>query len=610
LANFVPAIVARSDVYEVAIGCGYAMTMLALVGVWKALHEPQRRWIWLAAASVMYGLALGARPSLLFGAVILLVPVAAGLRNGNHPEPSAPSASSIRNPQSAIRNVSAALGPISLIGLALLAYNAARFGSPFEFGQFHQTPAHLRHSMEQFDLRYLWFNFRVGFLAPAHWSGHFPFVKDIAMPPTPAGYWEADHAFGILTNVPLVWLALAAPLAWRGQTQSPLAWLATALFLLFATCTLTLGLHDSLSLRYEIEITHWLVLLAVMGIFGLERRLVRESAVRRWMVRSGWILLVAFSIAFNLLASSLRHVESRVDLASALLRKGKVDEAVPVYEEILRRWPDHLQANLDLGSILLRKGQIDAGIAHFQRLLRVRPDYVEGHINLGMAAQLQGRTDDAIAHFQKALEIQPVSAETHYNLANIMQAKGQVDAAVEHYEIALKTRPDFASAHHNLAMILFQRNQPEAAATHFRQIMELEPENVAACRNLALALIAAGKTGEAIRIFERALMVDPRNIGIADQLAFLLATSPDASVRNGARAVELANEANRLSGGNIPEILRTLAAAYAEAGRFPEAIASAEKALELATAQNTALMNELRGHLALYESRSPLRVSR
>ena len=80
LATGVPVLLPRSDVYEVAISCGYMLTMLALGAIWCALHETERRWRWLAAASVAYGLAVGARPSLLFGAIILLVPVAQAWR--------------------------------------------------------------------------------------------------------------------------------------------------------------------------------------------------------------------------------------------------------------------------------------------------------------------------------------------------------------------------------------------------------------------------------------------------------------------------------------------------------------------------------------------------
>ncbi|MGA2605527.1 MAG: hypothetical protein ABSG14_15015, partial [Verrucomicrobiia bacterium] len=202
LATGVPVMLARCDVYEVSISCGYALTMLAVAGIWKALHESARRCWWLAAASLAYGLAVGARPSLLFGAVILLVPVAQAWRER----------------RTVLASLLAATVPIALIGLGLMLYNALRFDSPFEFGLRYQLAGDPHLTRQFFSLRYLWFNFRVYFLEPARWSGQFPFVHDITVPPLPAGHGGVEHAFGVLTNVPLVWLALAVPLGWRERS--------------------------------------------------------------------------------------------------------------------------------------------------------------------------------------------------------------------------------------------------------------------------------------------------------------------------------------------------------------------------------------------------------
>jgi hypothetical protein len=95
------------------------------------------------------------------------------------------------------------------------------------------------------------------------------------------------------------------------------------------------------------------------------------------------------------------------------------------------------------------------------------------------------------------------------------------------------------------------------------------------------------------------------NLGRA---AWVLATSPEASVRNGVKAVALAEQLDRLVGGNNPTVLGTLAAAYAETGRFPKAVETAQRALQLATAQtNTALVNALPGQIGLYQAGRPLR---
>ena len=93
-----------------------------------------------------------------------------------------------------------------------------------------------------------------------------------------------------------------------------------------------------------------------------------------------------------------------------------------------------------------------------------------------------------------------------------------------------------------------------------------------------------------------------------NNLAWLLATCPEASVRNGAEAVELARRAVQLSGGREPAILGTLAAAYAEAGRFPEAVQTARKALKLATQQNQhATAEAIQAKIPLYEAGTPFR---
>ena len=105
-----------------------------------------------------------------------------------------------------------------LIGLGLMLYNALRFDNPFEFGWRYQLAGDRQLTAQLFSLRYLWFNFRVYFLEPARWSSRFPFVHDITVPPLPAGHGRVEHPFGVLTNIPLVWLALAVPLAWRGRS--------------------------------------------------------------------------------------------------------------------------------------------------------------------------------------------------------------------------------------------------------------------------------------------------------------------------------------------------------------------------------------------------------
>lgn len=173
LATGVPEQLSQADFYEVADTCGYMLTMLALYAIWRALHEPeQKKCRWLATASVAYGLAVGARPSLLFGAAILLVPVIYARRER----------------RSIGATLMAATIPITLIGLGLMLYNALRFDNPFEFGLRYQLNLDRQGSHQLFSLHYFWLNFRVYFLQPVRWSVSFPFVHEIAITRVPPGH--------------------------------------------------------------------------------------------------------------------------------------------------------------------------------------------------------------------------------------------------------------------------------------------------------------------------------------------------------------------------------------------------------------------------------------
>jgi tetratricopeptide (TPR) repeat protein len=138
--------------------------------------------------------------------------------------------------------------------------------------------------------------------------------------------------------------------------------------------------------------------------------------------------------------------------------------------------------------------------------------------------------------------------------------------------------------------------------------LEIEPENVEARNTLGTALIQQGHVKEAIDQWQDALALQPDNGNAASNLAWVFATCPEDSIRDGARAVELGEKALRISGGKIPMIYRVLAAAYAESGRFVDAIETAQRGAELATTQgNPALAAELESNVALYQSGRPLR---
>lgn len=228
--------------------------------------------------------------------------------------------------------------------------------------------------------------------------------------------------------------------------------------------------------------------------------------------------------------------------------------------------------------------------------------------NLGSLLYQDGRLDEALAHSQKALEIQPDDVGANNCVGFVLLQKGQVDEAIAHFHTALRARPDYAPAHSNLGMALFQLGRVDEAIAHFRSALEADPTVADIHNNLGAALVRQGQFEEAVAHYQKALELRPDYPGACNNFAWVLATTPQPSIRNGARAVELAQRANQLTSGGNLVILRTLAAAYAEAGRFPEAIETANQALQLATTQgNSAWANTLQKEAGLYLAASPLR---
>ena len=215
---------------------------------------------------------------------------------------------------------------------------------------------------------------------------------------------------------------------------------------------------------------------------------------------------------------------------------------------------------------------------------------------------------DSETLFTHALAVTKNNDVAENNLGIIFLQKGQLDEAISRLQAAIDLRPENGPAHDNLAKALLQKGRLEEAMVHYRKFLEIEPHNVEARNILGTALIQQGHVKEAIQQWQEALAIEPENGNAASNLAWVFATCPDASIRDGGRAVELAEKAVQISGGQIPMIFHILAAAYAENGRFSEAIDAAQRGAALANSQgNAGLASELQNNSALYQAGRPLR---
>jgi tetratricopeptide (TPR) repeat protein len=230
-------------------------------------------------------------------------------------------------------------------------------------------------------------------------------------------------------------------------------------------------------------------------------------------------------------------------------------------------------AHNNLGDELLKMDQLDDAMAQFKDTLQIRPNDAQACNNLGSILAQKNQTDDAIAQFQKALQIQPQNWQAHGNLAKVLFYQlGRADEAMAHCLKALEIKPSLAPAHTILGDILLQQ----------------------------------GKESEALAHYQKALQTQPDSPEILNDISWILATSPDATLRNGAQAVQYATRACDLTKNRVPAFVNGQAAAYAEAGRYDEAIAAAQRACTLASAGGQLdVLAETKKELALYLTHQP-----
>ncbi len=308
------------------------------------------------------------------------------------------------------------------------------------------------------------------------------------------------------------------------------------------------------------------------------------------------------------LACTTGNSMAHYDLGAARYAKGDKEEAIAQYRRALEIDPAYVKARTGLGIALFDKGEREKAIVQYQIALKIDPTYPEAHNNLGVALFAMGGREEAVVQYRKALAINPDYAEAHYNLGNALLQLGQMEQAVAQYHKALEITPDDARIINNLGIALAIKGENDGAMAQFRKALEADPGFVDACYDLGAALVKAGKYNEAVVQYRKALEINPAQINALNDLGWLRATATDASVRDGADAVALAEKARQLTGGRNPMILHTLAAAYAEAGRFADATATARRAGELAASQkNGGLMAVLQAEIKLYQAGKPMR---
>ena len=213
--------------------------------------------------------------------------------------------------------------------------------------------------------------------------------------------------------------------------------------------------------------------------------------------------------------------------------------------------------------------------------------------------------------WRRALACTSRNSGAEQNLGQAIHEKGNVEEAIVHFQNALRIDPSQASVHSALGVALLETGRAQQSLTYLERALQIDPNDADAHYNFGNTLLQLGRAREAVAQYSRALELNRDDVEAQNNLAWVLATCPDAAVRDGTRAVTIAERADSLAMHKSPVISATLAAAYAEAGRFADAVRAAERAIQLASAEgNESRANSVRAQIELYRTASAFRDRR
>jgi len=276
-----------------------------------------------------------------------------------------------------------------------------------------------------------------------------------------------------------------------------------------------------------------------------------------------------------------------------------------LFSYTLAQDPGNYDALNIIGTELLQTGHIPESIRYFESALRYLPTFNDARLNLGNALSALGRYDEGVKQYYEVIRTQD-GARVRHNLGLTLMKQGRVDEAIANYQAGLKLDPDHLPSLVELAAALGMRGRMAEAETALRHAVALDPGEATTRRLLAVTLTNEGNVEGAIEQYRILLRVDVNDLDALNNIAWIRATHADPAHRDGAEAVRLAERARDHSPQPVSVLYSTLAAAYAEAGRLPEAVQAGSRAVALAHAEHDSLsVGRFTQQLACYRSGRP-----
>jgi len=323
-----------------------------------------------------------------------------------------------------------------------------------------------------------------------------------------------------------------------------------------------------------------------------------------------YTLVAKYDLAIRNFTEALRIdpqcVPARQNLGVVLLQQGRAEEAVACFTPLLQDPQEQVDAHVNLGAAYTQLGQNDLAAQHYAEALRINPQHALARLNLGLVRLKQGRAAEAVACFTPLLQDPQQQVDAHVNLGAAYTQLGQDDLAEKNYAQALRLDPNNPGLLYHVGLLLRKRGQLDQAIDQWHRVLRLAPDYPGARHNLGLALAQRGDHYAALPHLRAACAANPDDFDVLNALAWILAVADDPNLRHPAEALPLAQRACELTGYKQPEMLDTLAVAYAALGQFPAAIETAQKARQLAQdAGREQLARDIQNHLELYRSGQP-----
>jgi tetratricopeptide (TPR) repeat protein len=432
-------------------------------------------------------------------------------------------------------------------------------------------------------------------------------------------------------------LAAVTVLVWRAGRRLP--YLPVGWFWYLGTLVPVIGLlqvgAQSRADRYTYFPLIGIFLLVVWGMADLARRFGRErlfaalaTVIVSWLGACSWNQALVWHDTIRLWEHALQVTENNhvahSNLGVELLKTKDFAAARHHFEEALRIRPAYPHSYDGLGLILFNQGQAAEKAGRLQEALRLYNESVEefrmalhfqndlapARYHLGIALVKLQDPEGAVVELEEVLRLSPEDSPTHLNLGRVQVRLGRLDEGIHHYQVRLALSPGSDSDLAELGTAYQLRGDWRQAADCYRQAIHLDPKRASYRRELALSLHHLGLSGEARAQAQEAERLAPGWAESGLQLAWDLATSPEPRRRWGKYAVIVAEQAALVSGTTNVQVLDTLAAAYAEAGRFTEAVDTARAALAQANAgKDINRAREIAERLHLFENRQPFHAA-